>query len=246
MRKQTVLMLFNSSDYAPAPWLQDGRYNVVSVDYDDTDHSRTERTQGAHGDHYRLNIDLSSPRAVPHVFDALAVRQLPMPVFVLSFAPCTDLAVAGAKHFASKLSRDPDCQRRAIVAAQLAREFGCAYMVENPVSILATAWRKPTGYVQPWHFANQVEPSVHPEFPDIIPPNDLYTKKTGLWCGNGAEMPEQSWFHEPPERVFPGWSKLGGKSARTKYIRSLTPRGMAHAIYVANRAPFEVGTPIGI
>jgi hypothetical protein len=31
-----------------------------------------------------------------------------------------------------------------------------------------------------------------------------------------------------------GHLKLGGKSARTKYIRSLTPRGLARAIYEAN------------
>jgi hypothetical protein len=37
----------------------------------------------------------------------------------------------------------------------------------------------------------------------------------------------------PFDEDNPGWRKLGGKSARTKYIRSLTPR-LARAIYEAN------------
>ena len=43
--KPTVLFLFNSSDHAPRPWLDDGRFNVVSVDYDNTDHSEANRDE---------------------------------------------------------------------------------------------------------------------------------------------------------------------------------------------------------
>jgi hypothetical protein len=32
----------------------------------------------------------------------------------------------------------------------------------------------------------------------------------------------------------PAHQKLGGKSARTKYIRSLTPRGFSQAVFEAN------------
>ena len=56
--KPTILFLFNSSDYAPDPWIRDGRFNVVSVDYDDTDHSGTTRQSA--GNHTHLNIDLSN------------------------------------------------------------------------------------------------------------------------------------------------------------------------------------------
>ena len=59
--KPTILFLFNSSDYAPAPWIADGRFNVVSVDYDDTDHSGT--TRETTGNHVHLNIDLALPNA---------------------------------------------------------------------------------------------------------------------------------------------------------------------------------------
>ena len=55
-----------------------------------------------------------------------------------------------------------------------------------------------------------------------------------LWTGNGFVLPQP---HPvlPTGDDNPGWAKLGGKSARTKHIRSLTPRGFARAVYLANR-----------
>ena len=230
--KPTVLILFNRSDYAPRPWLDDGGFNVVSVDYSDTDHSGAHRDTT--GDHVRLSIDLSQGDAVYMVQWHLRTMGMAQPSLVVSFAPCTDLAVSGAKHFARKLEQDPQCQDRAVRMAKLASEFGCPYAVENPVSVLATLWRKPNHYWHPCYFAGYCPPGEHPEFPGIIPEQDRYHKKSCLWTGNGFVMPSPS-FLAPLEGANPGWEKLGGKSARTKYIRSLTPRGFAQAVYVANR-----------
>lgn len=231
--KPTVLFLFNSSDYAVQPWLDDGRFNVVSVDYDDTDHSGAHQ-EGTEG-HHKLSINLAEPLAVESVKWALESRSMAPPAFVVSFAPCTDMAVAGAKHFKKKLEADPLCQHRAVEMAQLAKLFGCPYIVENPVSILSTRWRKPDVIVQPHQFAGYIrlEEAEHPEFPDIIPPRDQYKKTTCLWLGNGAAKPLKD-SRPPIGKDFPGWQKLGGKSPRTKYIRSLTPRGLSRAIYWAN------------
>lgn len=231
MNKPTVLFLFNSSRYAVEPWL-DGMFNCVSVDHSDTDHSGEHRLFEA-PQHWHVDVDLSQRDAFQNVNSALDALGLARPSFVLSFAPCTDLAVSGAAHFAKKLARDPDCQNRAVRQAVLASGWGCPYIVENPVSVLASLWRKPTGYVHPWEFSF-LAGGEHPEFPDVIPASDMYNKKTGLWCGNGAEMPERVNDVPPSTRDFPGHTKLGGKSARTKYIRSLTPRGLAWAIYFAN------------
>ena len=104
---KTILFLFNSSEYAVMPWLAGG-YNCVSVDYDDTDHSRghegpQKNTEG----HHRLSIDLSLPHATGAVQRAIARLGLQAPSLVISFAPCTNLAVCGAKHFAQKLIDDP-------------------------------------------------------------------------------------------------------------------------------------------
>ena len=234
--KPTVLFLFNSSDYAVRPWLDDGRFNVVSVDYDDTDHAEAHSAP-AEG-HTRLSIDLAQPSAVDVVKWALVRRGMACrPSLVVSFAPCTDLSVAGARHFAAKLAANPDCQYRAVRMARVAELFGCPYYVENPVSVLSTMWRKPDQIVHPCDFAGylSLEEGPHPEFPQVIPERDRYRKKTCLWIGHGAPTLTLASM-EPLEEDNPGWAKLGGKSARTKYIRSLTPRGMAMAIYWANAA----------
>lgn len=229
--KPTVMFLFNSSKYAPEPWVQDGRFNVVSVDYDDTDHS------GAHvrdGTHYHFNIDLSARNAVVRIANALGDFGLLWPSLVVSFAPCTDLAVSGAAHFQRKRERNPDFQREAVAMARLAEKFGCPYAVENPVSVLATLWRKPDHCFHPYEYGQLCPDGEHPQFPDVIPPKDAYRKKTCLWTGNGFTMPEVAPV-EPLDSDCVLHRKLGGKSARTKYIRSLTPRGVARAIYEANK-----------
>jgi hypothetical protein len=233
--KPTILFLFNSSDYAVQPWLDDGRYNVVSVDYDATDHSEAHRepTEG----HHKLNIDLcngGSLFARDAVLRALEERNFRPPSFVLSFAPCTDLAVSGAAHFEKKRAKDPLFQHRAVAAAMLASVFWVPYAVENPISVLSTLWRRPNVYWHPCDYAGYCPEGPHPEFPDIIPEQDRYNKKSCLWVGNGFIVPEKRRM-EPFRITNPGHEKLGGKSARTKYIRSLTPRGFARAVYEANK-----------
>ncbi len=233
---KTVLFLFNNSMYAMQPWLDDGRFNVVTVDFEDTDHSGYHKDD-RHERLHRLNVDLSKLYALGDVVRTLRERELALPSLVVSFAPCTDLAVSGAAHFARKLERDPNCQWKAANMAKLASKFGCPYAVENPVSVLSSLWRKPNLYFDPIDFSGYVD-GEHPEFPDIIPARDAYFKRTCLWTGKGFVLPEKrrgEGLEDAGKAQFHGHTKLGGKSARTKYIRSLTPRGMSQAIYEANR-----------
>jgi hypothetical protein len=161
---------------------------------------------------------------------------------VFSFTPCTDVAVAGARHFAAKLAADPDCHNRAVRWARLAERLATLlrvpFMVENPVSMLATLWRKSDHQFHPSDYGGYIPEAeaAHPLWPEIIPPRDAYTKKTCLWTSKGFVMPEKL----PVERVgncFHGWKLLGGKSLRTKNIRSATPRGFARAVFLANSTP---------
>ena len=234
MTKPTVLFLFNHSLYALQPWLDDGRFNVVSVDYDDTDHS-DHHAQSSFPGLTRINLDLSmtEPSAKTVLDHMLIALDLAPPSLVVSFAPCTDLAVSGAAHFAKKAIINPNFQIEALELARLANKWKVPYCVENPVSKLATLWRPPDYRFNPCDYAGYCPSGPHPEFPDIIPEQDRYNKKTCLWSGYGFTMPEVK--HLPPiDHDNPGHVKLGGKSAKTKYIRSLTPRGFAKAIYVAN------------
>ena len=72
---------------------------------------------------------------------------------VISHPPCTDLAVSGARHFEAKRA-DGRQQRslgfvRAIMAAPVKH-----WALENPVSIISSAIRKPDQVLQPWQFGH--------------------------------------------------------------------------------------------
>lgn len=157
---------------------------------------------------------------------------------VVGFPECTHLAVSGAAHFAKKLADNPAIQAEATELARfveyLGNAFGCPWMAENPVSVLSTLWRKPNYSFHPWEYGGYLpESDEHPTYPEYIKPRDAYPKKTCIWSGNGFAMPDTK-----PVEVLPGYSdqhkKLGGKSLKTKNIRSATPRGFANAVFEFN------------
>jgi len=159
--------------------------------------------------------------------------------FVFGFPECTDMAVSGAAHFAKKAEKNIAFQAEACELARLVMyvgdAFGCAWAAENPVSVLATLWRKPNYSFHPYEYGGYLpEDDVHPIYPEYIKPRDAYPKKTCIWSGNGFVMPDKK-----PVSVEHGYSeqhkKLGGKSLKTKNIRSATPRGFAQAVFEANR-----------
>jgi site-specific DNA-cytosine methylase len=72
---------------------------------------------------------------------------------MVAHPPCTHLSVSGARHFAAK---------RADGRQQAALEFVRALMaapvaqiaIENPISIISSAIRKPDQIIQPWQFGH--------------------------------------------------------------------------------------------
>lgn len=161
------------------------------------------------------------------------------PDFVMAFPPCTDLAGSGSRHWAKKAEADPEFQIKAAqtcqIAALIADHFGAPYCIENPVGRLSTLWRKPDYIFNPCDYGGWIRDDEfeHPAFPGIIPARDAYKKKTCIWTGNGYVHPHPLSVPVPSEEN-PGWKNLGGKSAKTKLIRSLTPRGFARAVALAN------------
>ena len=61
---------------------------------------------------------------------------------------------------------------------------------------------------------------------------DAYKKRTLLWGNFNTNLKKN-----PVEPVIPSplHQKLGGKSAKTKELRSITPPGFARAFFEANR-----------
>lgn len=158
--------------------------------------------------------------------------------FVFGFPECTDMAVSGAAHFAKKRAKNPEFQNEAAALARLVELVGeklnCPWAAENPVSVLSTLWRKPNFNFHPYDYGGYLPVNdSHPLYPEYIKPRDAYPKKTCIWSGNGFIEPERN-----PVECDPGFSdqhkKLGGKSLKTKNIRSATPRGFAQAVFEYN------------
>ncbi len=155
---------------------------------------------------------------------------IPSPDLILAFPPCTDMAVSGAVWFKAKASKNPLFQIEAVRTAKIAAYladfvFDCPYLIENPVSVLSSMWRRPDFIFNPYEYGGYLPTNdTHPLFPEYIKDRDAYPKKTCLWVGNGLVLPPKI-----PVVVNKGYSdqysKLGGKSAKTKMIRSLSPRG---------------------
>ncbi len=72
---------------------------------------------------------------------------------LIAHPPCTHIAVSGARHFARK--RESGEQQSAL--AFVARLLGCSVAriaLENPVSVISSAIRKPDQIIQPWQFGH--------------------------------------------------------------------------------------------
>lgn len=147
---------------------------------------------------------------------------------VFGFPPCTDMAVSGARWFKAKHEADKLFQAKAVMVAEQCRTIGrlsgAPYMVENPVSVLASAFGKP-------------QHTFHPADYTTYEPGDNYTKKTCLWTGGGFVMPapaKDPSLGAPDNRIH--FASPGPERAN---FRSATPMGFARAVFDANHNALE-------
>jgi len=238
MTKGIVLSLYDYTGEALKPWAEAG-YTCIAFDiqhdeeYDDCTNVETFYSGGTI---MYVHMDLWNLDNIKQLRSTFKNENV---VFGMAFPVCTDLAVSGAAHFKRKAEHDPKFQDKAASHARwcayLFYALGVPYFIENPVSRLATLWRKPDYSFHPYEYGGYIPEAEaeHPKWPDYIAPRDAYPKKTCLWTGGGFVIPQRS-----PVPVEEGYSrqhlKLGGKSMKTKNIRSATPRGFARAVFEAN------------
>lgn len=232
MPKQIVISLYDYTGEAVKPWAEAG---FDCYCFDIQHNGRTSERYGRGRITY-VEADLYDHNVLTVIALSTIGQRVAM---VLGFPPCTDLAVSGAAHFKKKREADPGFQTFAVenakACAVLANKVSAPYMIENPVSVLSTQWRKPDYTFHPHQYGGYIPEGQekHPTWPVYIAASDAYPKKTCLWTGNGFVMPEPK-----PVDVPKGYStqhkKLGGKSMKTKNIRSATPRGFARAVFFAN------------
>lgn len=144
-------------------------------------------------------------------------------VAVFGFPPCTHMAVSGARWFGAKYEADKLFQAKAVMVAEQCRSIGkisgAPWFVENPVSVLSSAFGKP-------------QHTFHPADYTAYEPADNYTKKTCLWTGGGFIMPAPAKDHTlgaPDNRIH--FASPGPERAN---FRSATPMGFARAVFAAH------------
>lgn len=139
---------------------------------------------------------------------------------ILAAVPCTDFAVSGARWFAEK-DESGQTQKSIEIVYQTLRIIDlCSpdfWTIEQPVSRihnLVPELGKPKMYFNPCDFG---EP---------------YTKKTALYGDFNTNLKMNKVI---PIHGSMMHTKYGGKSERTKELRSVTPEGFASAFYEANK-----------
>lgn len=205
-----AVFLFDLTGIMAQPWLEAG-YDCWTVDLQ---HPPAYSTAGitSEGRLHKVHHDLTKPWLCPIPRGEIA--------FVGAFPPCDHVAVSGARWFRGKGLR---LLARSIEMFATAAEFcewsGAPYFIENPVSNIASHWRKADHTFSPHFFTGWNL-------------DDNYTKKTCLWTGGGFVMPTEHQAEgqgAPDDRIHkcpPGPDRHN--------IRSQTPLGFARAVFAAN------------
>jgi site-specific DNA-cytosine methylase len=142
---------------------------------------------------------------------------------IISFPPCTHLAVSGARYFRQKQADGR--QEEAIKFFLMIACNPCEQIaVENPIGIMSNRFRKPDQIIQPYQFG-------HPEskktclwlkgLPKLQPTNILQKPKSGRW--NNQTKDGQN-------RLIVDSKWIGFNDKRTARLRGKTYKGIAEAM----------------
>lgn len=158
-------------------------------------------------------------------------------VNIIAMQPCDCYALCGNRHKKKRfLNGEFDASQRLVERTKMIIDFYDNerllgfWQLENPMTDIhkKNPWLgKITQKFNPCDFAGY----------DPEPNNSRYNKETWLF-GRFNKMIikrlEPFIDEKRGKAVNPGWSKLGGKSLKTKNQRSVTPLGFAYAFYAAN------------
>jgi site-specific DNA-cytosine methylase len=157
--------------------------------------------------HDAISCDLlPSRRSGPHIQGDVVPLLAEDWDLIIAFPPCTDLCVSGARWFAEK--RRDGRQQRAIDFFMCFANANCdRIVIENPVGIMSSKYRKPDQIIQPWQFG-------HGE-----------TKATCLWLKNLPKLTPSNIVEGREQRIW----KMAPSENRAKE-RSKTYSGIADAM----------------
>lgn len=162
-------------------------------------------------------------------------------VGLLMAPPCTDFTVSGSRWWAKKDEEGVTAGSVAIVEQCLAIKDSVKdtlrfWVLENPVGRmrrLVPLVGEPRMSFDPCDYAGLADE----------PDKEAYTKRTQLYGVFNTDFPRQRLEPVMFEKVSKSgkvlrgswmWAKLGGKSERTKELRSVTPQGFSRAFAEVN------------
>ena len=158
--------------------------------------------------------------------DVRLLHRIDEPVYgILAAPPCTAFAGSGAQYWPKKDMNGGTLEGLALVDACLRtvviyRKTLKFWVLENPVGRLRRYLGPPQLIFNPCDYG------------------DAYTKKTCLW--GEFNIPKKNpvepvMYERGGKKGSWMWANLGGKSERTKELRSMTPLGFARAFFEANK-----------
>lgn len=126
-----------------------------------------------------LSSDVEGPHYIGDMFD-LELDQFDL---LLAFPPCTHLAVSGARWFEEK--RRDGRQQAALEFVQRIMDAPVDKIaLENPVSIISSAIRRPSQIIQPWQFGHGETKSTClwlKNLPLLIPTDIVDGRENRVW-----------------------------------------------------------------
>jgi hypothetical protein len=214
--KKILFSIFDHSGNSCEPYRNDPEWTVVQIDLKHGIDILTWDYVSVFHDY--IEYPLARPALVPRVG-------------LILMPPCTDYALSGAKHFARK-DADGTTAKSQLLVAKCKEIIDCFenlgvldfWQLENPMSRIHT--------LNPWlgKPVLKFNPCDYAGFSDN-PESDRYNKATWIW--GKFNIPDKKRI-EPIYKENPGWKLYGGKSERTKELRSITPKGFCRAFYEAN------------
>lgn len=144
--------------------------------------------------------------------------------FILAFPPCTDLANSGARHFKRKQA-DGTQEKSKIFFLEFTKAKCKRIVIENPVGIMSTYYRKPDQIIQPWQYGDNYQKTTCLWFigdiPALKPIIDIKPEfNYHYWVDKNGKLKRQTeWYYNTRKQ-----GKNRGK------IASKTPQGVANAM----------------
>ena len=144
---------------------------------------------------------------------------------LIAFPPCTHLALSGSQHWPQK-QKDGRQQKAIDFFMSLVKAPIDKICIENPMSIMSTAYRKPDQIIQPWQYGHEAQKTTCLWLKNLnkLEPTNIVSKGEFIEfvSKKGIKKRQPKWY-------FDALKNSKTKEDRTT-LRSKTFKGIAEAM----------------